>query len=386
VSFQESAMYAPRLASVDEANDQEDPTFDSDDELWSDDERLVGDMDEEEDGGGFLPQNHKDVKRFKKEQAELLGNAGVDQESVNARETAGPKAGDKVPYLNIADSVGVGNVHDGNTTVMAWRKLPRPEIPAKFFQKCTMTRTLGPDSSSISNKANTPVFLVPLSPVDACKYEPMTFSVDVESIFVPDARKDMDRVLANIERNIKREEELSKNIANDEMLLFGGDKKEGMTSVDNFVAEQYRQDKDLGRDPKQEAVEKAILAAKTSNISEMEDALEEDISVDTSDQFGNTLLILAAQQVRCLVCCCRANRRVHCVLQGSRRMCKYLLRRGANINVQTLAGHTALHYCYAYSHFDLADYLKSRVSTTSGFWGVVAKPMLQANHSVYVGC
>ncbi|CAE7705129.1 HOS4 [Symbiodinium microadriaticum] len=73
----------------------------------------------------------------------------------------------------------------------------------------------------------------------------------------------------------------------------------------------------------------------------MEDALEEDISIDTSDQFGNTLLILAAQQ-------------------GSRRMCKYLLRRGANINIQSLAGHTALRYCYAYSHFELADYLKSR--------------------------
>lgn len=305
LSLHETDLFAPRHASVDETIDQEDATYDSDDELWSDDERLVGDM-EEDEVGGFLPQSHKDVKRFKKEQAELLGNAGVGQESAHTRDLPGPKTSAPVPYLNIADSVGVGLVHDGNPTVMAWRKLPRPEIPAKFFQKCTMTRTLGPDRGSISNKANTPVFLVPLSPVDACKYEPMTFSVDVESIFVPDARKDMDRVLANIERNIKREEELSKNIANDEMLLFGGGKKEGMTSVDNFVAEQYRQDKDLGRDPKQEAVEKAILAAKTSNISEMEDALEEDISVDTCDQFGNTLLVLAAQQViairTCSVC------------------------------------------------------------------------------------
>ena len=335
----DGALPAPRIASDTSANDAEDPTYDSDDELWSDDERLVGDMDDEE--GAFLPQNHKDVKRFKKEQAQLLGNAGLDEESAKAQE-AGSNGGEKVPFLNIAERVGVGNVQEGNTSVMAWRKLPRPEIPAKFFQKCTMTRTLGPDSDSISNQANTPVFLVPLSPVDACKYEPMKFSVDVESIFVPDVRKDMDRVLANIERNIKREEELSKNVATDELLLFGGKNEGGMTSVDTFVAEQYRQDKDLGRDPKQEAIEKALLAAKTSNITEMEDALEEEISIDTCDQFGNTLLVLAAQQ-------------------GSRRMCKYLLRRGANINVQTLAGHTALHYCYAYSHSDLAEYLKSRV-------------------------
>ena len=84
---------------------------------------------------------------------------------------------------------------------------------------------------------------------------------------------------------------------------------------------------------------KAILAAKSNNIAEMEDALEVDISVNTADAFGNTLLILAAQQ-------------------GSKRMCKFLLRRGANINLQALSGNTCLHYCYAYSQFALAEYLK----------------------------
>mmetsp|Transcript_21478 Transcript_21478/g.31157 ORF Transcript_21478/g.31157 Transcript_21478/m.31157 type:complete len:1761 (-) Transcript_21478:200-5482(-) len=332
-------LLAPRLPSdIPAVRDAEDPEFDSDDDLWSDDERLVGDM-EDDDVGAFLPASHADVKRYKKEQAELLGNAGIDKETKKPDTAA--RSGDKVPYLNLQDRIGVGEPHENNKSVMAWRKLPRPEIPAKFFQRCTQTNTLGPDSGSVSNKPNTPVFLVPLSPVDACQYEPMTFSVDVESIFIPDAKQDMDRVLANIERNIAREEELSKTVATDDVLLFGGNNTEGMTSVDNFVAKQYRQDKEAFRDPKQEAVEKALLAAKTTNLAEMEDALEEDISIDTADQFGNTLLILAAQQ-------------------GSKRMCKYLLRRGANINVQTLAGHTALHYCYAYSHFELAEYLKSR--------------------------
>ena len=41
-------------------------------------------------------------------------------------------------------------------------------------------------------------------------------------------------------------------------------------------------------------------------------------------------------------------------------MCKFLLRRGANINIQNLSGNTALHYCYAYSNLELADYLKSK--------------------------
>ncbi len=43
-------------------------------------------------------------------------------------------------------------------------------------------------------------------------------------------------------------------------------------------------------------------------------------------------------------------------------MCKFLLRRGAKINAQNLVGNTALHYCYAYHHPELGEYLKSRVS------------------------
>ena len=39
------------------------------------------------------------------------------------------------------------------------------------------------------------------------------------------------------------------------------------------------------------------MAAKASNVAQMEDALEEQIEIDTSDRFGNTLLLLAAQQV-----------------------------------------------------------------------------------------
>jgi ankyrin repeat protein len=71
----------------------------------------------------------------------------------------------------------------------------------------------------------------------------------------------------------------------------------------------------------------------------MEDALAMEISINTADDFGNTLLILAAQQ-------------------GSKRMCKFLLRRGAKINLQSTVGNTPLHYCYAYHNIPLGDYLK----------------------------
>ena len=80
---------------------------------------------------------------------------------------------------------------------------------------------MGAEGSDISNQPNNPVFLNPLSPVDACKYVPEVFSVDVESIFIPDAKADMDRVLGTIERNIRKEEELSRHMPTDDLLLFG---------------------------------------------------------------------------------------------------------------------------------------------------------------------
>ena len=70
-----------------------------------------------------------------------------------------------------------------------------------------------------------------------------------------------------------------------------------MTSVDDFVAEQYKKDKNAFVDPTQNAIEKAILAAKTGDIAGMEDALGEEIDVDSIDQFGNSLFLLSAQQV-----------------------------------------------------------------------------------------
>jgi hypothetical protein len=65
------------------------------------------------------------------------------------------------------------------------------------------------------------------------------------------------------------------------------------------------------------------------------------LPIDVTDQFGNSLLILAAQQ-------------------GSKRMCKFLLRRGANINFQNVQGNTCLHYTVAYGQPELTKYLVSK--------------------------
>jgi hypothetical protein len=66
--------------------------------------------------------------------------------------------------------------------------------------------------------------------------------------------------------------------------------------------------------------------------------LDEGVSTETADEFGNTLLLLAAQA-------------------GSKRMCKLLLRRGASLRAQNRRGQSVLHFCYAFNYRDLGDYL-----------------------------
>lgn len=87
-------------------------------------------------------------------------------------------------------------------------------------------------------------------------------------------------------------------------------------------------------------VTKAILAIKNHNLSVLEEVLdsEGDLDIDTRDQHGNTLFILACQQ-------------------GSKKLAKFLLRRGSYINAQNHGGNTALHYLHEYSHKNMADWL-----------------------------
>ena len=87
----------------------------------------------------------------------------------------------------------------------------------------------------------------------------------------------------------------------------------------------------------------AIVAVKSLNFTILEELLDGyAINVETQDEFGNTLFILACQQ------------------GSSKKMIKFLLRRGANIDAQNHTGNTALHYLYEYEHTELADYLLSK--------------------------
>mmetsp|Transcript_33218 Transcript_33218/g.55959 ORF Transcript_33218/g.55959 Transcript_33218/m.55959 type:complete len:99 (-) Transcript_33218:183-479(-) len=63
--------------------------------------------------------------------------------------------------------------------------------------------------------------------------------------------------------------------------------------------------------------------------------------IDFQDDAGNSLLHISAQN-------------------GLKRVAKLLLRRGASINKQNLAGQTVLHYCQSYGFAELFDYFMSK--------------------------
>ena len=92
---------------------------------------------------------------------------------------------------------------------------------------------------------------------------------------------------------------------------------------------------------------RAILAVKHHNMQHLEHVLDtEALPIETRDQHGNTLFILACQQ-------------------GSKRLAKFLLRRGADINAQNNSGNTALHYLHEYHHKLLAEYLERKGADNS---------------------
>ncbi|KAL7500015.1 hypothetical protein ACHAWT_007970 [Skeletonema menzelii] len=81
----------------------------------------------------------------------------------------------------------------------------------------------------------------------------------------------------------------------------------------------------------------AVKSCEEDTLKEVLDC-EGDLDINTRDQHGNTLFILACQQ-------------------GSKKLAKFLLRRGSDMNAQNHAGNTALHYLNEYNHTNLADWL-----------------------------
>jgi len=92
--------------------------------------------------------------------------------------------------------------------------------------------------------------------------------------------------------------------------------------------------------------ERAISLTRHGRASELEEPLNEGTMlvsnvVEVQDEFGNTLLHHATQN-------------------GSKRMVKACLRRGACVNAQNYLGQTPLHFAFGFGYNELGDYLISK--------------------------
>ena len=89
---------------------------------------------------------------------------------------------------------------------------------------------------------------------------------------------------------------------------------------------------------------RVLSCARHSKLKEIEATyLSEGCTLDigAQDSSGQTLLIVACQN-------------------GNKKIAKFCLRRGANVNQANLAGNTPLHYCFAYGFEKLGNYLISK--------------------------
>jgi hypothetical protein len=359
----DSVLRAPRQEFLDT---HEDPMHDSEDDLFSEDEDIIaGDVDDvENEIGENIPANCADVARYKREKYREDHGMRVRNETSKKRQEEIDK---KIPFLNMMDLGISSKIAETNANILGWKRLPRPtfNVP-EFLAKLSAKRTQGPDHRA-SNTLNYPNILSLVSPSDATLYEPEGYTADYASIFVPDADKDITRAVFAFERQQVLDEQLNGlKEATDDMLLPGYQTNE-LTKVDEAIRKNKQSIVEEYLDPKKIAIEKAIQAAKTNNLSIMEDSLEEGIHPDVTDQFGNSLLLLAAQQ-------------------GGKQMVKFLLRRGAKINFTNNSGNTALHYLFAYKNDQLGHYLIQKVCVQSECVWLLFNALTSRCFGVFPGC
>jgi hypothetical protein len=226
-----------------------------------------------------------------------------------------------------------------------WKRLPRPEIKKGFIARMLRRRTEGAFTADM-NKPSKPRLIGAQDPGDKAvvAHEEWRFDGKPENRFISNALQDVEMNVDMIQARLEREDKLAKAGGLSQIIAMGSLDFSGDKSV--MAIEAAQRDAELA--DRVFAAEKAALAAVSAgNFEKLEACVDDDkINVNCIDDHGNTLLILAAQQ-------------------GNKRMVKFLLRRGANMNLQNFAGNSPLHYAYAYNHEELGQYLESKGADNS---------------------
>ena len=224
-----------------------------------------------------------------------------------------------------------------------WNLLPASEAAIgdfSFAKRTIQKGSVRPKVKELEENAN----FISVNAVKELRYQPdpSQFEIKPTPIFIPDLTKERLRLAESYRRQKKGKESMltvAQRQSLDEILQIPvsalSDNEANMNLHNVKMTSNGGDDDGCPLDH----VARAILAVKNDNLEELEHVLNSDgISVDTRDQHGNTLFILACQQ-------------------GNKKLAKVLLRRGADMNARNNGGNSSLHYLYEYKHISLAEYL-----------------------------
>ena len=246
-----------------------------------------------------------------------------------------------------------------------WRKLPKSTLGIDFFE-LNKRKIQTYSQGSLFHKCNNVRLIGKVNAKESIDYQldNKLFEVKLETKFIQNVLIDrMEISKANENQQIIQEKMLTSNqqealehilnvplakpttVIEDVLNHHTGDeishfvKKEHETEEDKLIENSNYMHHKRERENEDS---KLFLAVKHSNYDVLKVLIDRNgMDVDTYDEFGNTLFILACQQ-------------------GNKKLCKFLLRRGAYINAQNHTGNTGLHYLFEYGHSDLAEYIRGK--------------------------
>ena len=319
------------------------------DEPWSSSSDEAGN--ESDDGVGPLPQSHTDVRRLRLEERRLKPRPSVDGPGPTPlfvpklaidRGFLGRAAQPSSPSTASRPGATSSTTRRASSGSGCRARSCRPFLD-RVCARGTLSSSAEGWSQETANSTPTMQIVGMWNPAEGTGYEPPGVIHPLDVLFIANGEEDMRRITELATTHMQREEFLAGEFTLAKVVERKGDFLEtGLTSVDEAIAKEKAGDLDVMA----EFEEKARLAARSNNLETLERMVDDQkVDKDTADRKGNTLLILAAQQ-------------------GDKKICKYLLRRGANINKTNFAGNSVLHYCYEYNRDDLLEYLRASAPTT----------------------
>ncbi|KAJ8599586.1 hypothetical protein CTAYLR_004698 [Chrysophaeum taylorii] len=318
--------YVPPLRRDDDGDDRREA------EWWSDSDDEVGDVEHWRSELQTLPRGHADARLMR----------------IRRRRSSPPppdeaRAATRVRCAPNYEAPGWRRL-DWHRRGQYWRRLPRACPPSDFASEARRRRTLHSDDAAPATKP-TLVGIIRKTRDDKSWGAPHTSFVPkklISTMFVADAQDDIDRILALSKRRAAREASLAAPVPLLELVERG---PREMTTGEEFIAKDELETAIVeGRaiDDHAELKTRALYAARSSHLADLEACIDTfQVPLETIDDQGNTLLVLAAQQ-------------------NDAKVVKFLLRRGANINAQNYRGNSALHFCFGYNFDDLGNYLISK--------------------------